>query len=266
MPEKPITNYDPAKLERKVAYPLTSPNPKAIKRIERIQSTTTANRRYNTSLKPSKIEYSTGWYYQGNNPSCLPWALAGACLDFGLEPNPVFMAKILNLTFAEEGFTSGIGFDDLNEVGKNFSWVGLNMHVAKTSEALIQPVKPSDIRTAAAVASFLAGPIGGFGRGFVDKNVLEVNARLISKHLSSNGVIIQVIENSHFEKNKSLGCHAIGINGYRVDARGVMDIRIRDSRYGIFWVSLERLTEALFDYSSLFVSGPEQISSMSSRR
>lgn len=50
-----------------------------------------------TDLPMGERSYTGRWYFQGNEPTCLPWTLVNACSILGVDPDPYYIAKILNI-------------------------------------------------------------------------------------------------------------------------------------------------------------------------
>lgn len=90
--------------------------------------TTQASERLSTGLLASDHSRGGSWYYQGGEPTCLPWAVANGIHALGASPDHHYIADLLNYAIdAEESVREGMNYPVAVELLTKYSQIGVSL-------------------------------------------------------------------------------------------------------------------------------------------
>lgn len=193
--------------------------------------TLSAPNRFTTGLEPSRKIYSGSWFCQGDEPTCMAWAVANSHLIVGATPNFEFLA-ILN------DHARGVVIPGRLDLSFN----ELEDYLTKVDQPAVRIRKPDPV-------------VWGYPAGY--GNQPDKASDIKSSLHNGKSLIVGVRSGFYFPIGYvnpfSRESHAICISGYEVLENGFMDVWLTDSNYGIFKTSLEFLNRCIIENSARIV-------------
>ncbi len=180
-----------------------------------LTETTLAENRMVCNLKPSRREYVGRWYGQKGEPTCAPWSLVNACTVLEVEPDPVYIANLIN---------RAAGFINPSEIGFHLSSLQDSVNGSEIMSQKVYLDRPKGLNRI--FKQNLA--FGLFARFFLDLGLPLITSVQVCEYYPK--------PNNYKDKN-----HALCLSGYQITQEGFFNIQAIDSNFGIYWLSLEHL-------------------------
>ncbi|MDP2692613.1 MAG: hypothetical protein Q8O88_03155 [bacterium] len=194
--------------------------------------------RPNVGLQVSERFYSGTWNTQRTEPSCTVWALINSMRVLQVNPDFHLLASLLN------------NANGINKDGR----IGLYIDYAKD----LFKLENSPIHIYKSPQRFRRNPLTK-----EPNNIYKQNALIIKSALDRNNIMILEVCDADYVNDSSIDrvdLHAICASGYRVNENRTFDAQIIDSRTGIFWTSLEHISDSVEDCVHLQRKNPQLVS------
>jgi hypothetical protein len=177
--------------------------------------------RINTGLPAKEALYIGPWYHQGNEATCLPWAVANAMLALNIKPPPGLIRDLLNYALNTDGKEEGIMLDKAREL--------ITHH--PENNILLQP-------------SLLAHDLNPDKPAWTVKG----NAILVKDTVDKNTPLLVSLQREERDR------HTVCITGYTISEEGFMSVQVIDSaRRGIAGYPIETLSKEIVPASALAI-------------
>lgn len=232
---------------------------------------TSASRAKLDILDSEKVSTVSGWYFQGNDGTCVPWAIANAMRQLGTTIEVGMMTGLLNLA-------SRFGAPDTSLHGTTEFCAGTVIEAIPFTNVEIAPLKTSkspdqknlkpeknfqfsrskESEIKLILSQFITPEKNiSYEDPRISSGVLFERAEAIKAELDAGNSLIAGLSPSMFmigtKSPLEKRGHEVNIAGYRV-RNGKMDLQIVDSSNGIYWTSLEHFNESSRGYSIFAVS------------
>lgn len=155
-----------------------------------------------------KLSGVEGWYPQGWEPTCVPWAIANGSKAFRYELSPVFLADLLNDATGVSTLGWGMTDDETEDEFNN------NKH-------------------------------SGFETAAIFKSIDEMDyPGIIKQGIDNNNFILESMRGLYAGESDEVSLHQIAVVGYDTTYTGIMDVQVVDSNYGMLYLPVEYLYQA----------------------
>ena len=167
--------------------------------------------RIDTYLQPSKVEYTGGFYLQGNETTCMPWSIGNAITVLGEDLQPLFMKDMLN---------HALGFNSHSTQGMRRliaptlinNYPGLSVKAEKIDDIIA--IEEEEIIADYFPTTYQKKPF---------ETIVRDNAFLIKDAIDTQAAIVASVKVDNADP------HAVCIAGYEVDKQRNMNLQIIDS-------------------------------------
>ncbi len=199
-----------------------------------------------TACPASSHVYTGGWYYQGIEPTCLPWSFASGMKALGIRPKTQFTMDLLNFAIdIEKSKRGGMTYEELEEMSARQRYEEVQISSLPGLHKTTQPIRIVGKEYVSSHGEF-ATTISYIGStSEINESKIGANAKLIKNILDTQAVLLAVMSNHIYLDKDVVGRHSVCVAGYQVQTNGEMDIQVIDSERGIIWMSLEHLTMSL---------------------
>lgn len=215
--------------------------------------TMVADDRVPTLLRPAWRAYKGSWYHQGEEPTCLPWAVLGGGLVAEVQPSPRLAADLVNLAnrIGDPNKAPGMEFEEAVDILRFHPDAGIMLESSpfnigaetKTERLMLNLVEESLRKDEIYEAYF-----DYFWPPDRDLTIRKNAAKIVDSLEQDYPLLLSVDYNKYrgLPSGSGISPHAICVSGYTVDEESYMDVQIIDSARGIFWMSLEHLSRSVF--------------------
>ncbi len=230
-------------------------------------STLTATGRVSFELSACEQFYTGVWFYQFDEPTCLPWSIANACMVIG---NPVDETAVEELvSFAKDEYKPrGIGMNYFEAVRilEKYPTMPVITHASKhlLFNQALWLLAQREGANAISDSTYLhmkriyesykvyksqestVVPLTADPYVYIPNWPLREMAQLVSSTIDDGKAVLTGVSSLKYRSGGTSTSHAVCISGYRVDNNGYMDVQVIDPYRGIIFMSLDHLHGAVW--------------------
>lgn len=212
------------------------------------QGTLTSPNRIAVNLPLSQHIYTGEWRTQSGEPTCAMWTIVNAMKVLGRDIDDACLQEMLDysLGVGRSGET-GLSLAIASSILAKHPQSGITLRkidnwedVSSSRSNLSDKAAIKDYMNALTVNNHAPRVMYNLS---LDDRVVH-NSFAVKRIIDSGGVILSGIRTEVYTNNEDVGTHAVCVAGYRVNENGTFDIQLVDSLKGVFWTSIELLSEA----------------------
>jgi hypothetical protein len=225
-------------------------------RVQFFESTLTTNR-INCGLSPAFTFYPGGWYYQNKEDTCTPSAVINGSLIVDGTIDRFVASLMINRANGVSWFPGQTGMiypeaEELLYRHHQSAGVFIRQVVGRQSiQSSDKGLNPNDYLELTEFGMYT------FAQKHFDlasqhhyKQIINHNALAIKELVDKYHAILTGVHRADYyqlsDKSDTFK-HSICIAGYQINSAGFMNLQIVDSARGIYWISLEHLSQTVID-------------------